>query len=63
MDAFVSSVQEHVTGTVRLKLSKGHCHIVGRRAGDRAASAAAAAPDHTGVASPVQTLKGASTIP
>lgn len=60
MDAFVSRVQEHVTGAVRLKFSKGHCYVVGRRAGDRAATAAVA-PDHASIASPTP-LKGASTV-
>ncbi|MYD70317.1 MAG: argininosuccinate synthase [Acidobacteria bacterium] len=31
IDAFVGSVQRYVTGTVRLKLSKGSCCVVGRR--------------------------------
>lgn len=31
LDAFVASVQRHVTGTVRLKLSKGDCRVVGRK--------------------------------
>ena len=31
LDAFVDSTQERVTGTVRLKLWKGHCMPVGRR--------------------------------
>lgn len=31
IDAFVAKVQEHVTGTIRLKLFKGDCHVVGRR--------------------------------
>ena len=31
LDAFVESVQERVTGTVRLKLFKGDCRIVGRQ--------------------------------
>ena len=31
IDAFVRSVQQHVTGTVRLKLWKGNCHVVGRK--------------------------------
>ena len=31
IDAFVQTVQEHVTGTVRLKLYKGGCHVVGRK--------------------------------
>ena len=31
IDAFVANVQQHVTGTVRLKLSKGDCRGVGRR--------------------------------
>jgi argininosuccinate synthase len=30
LDAYVSSTQEHVTGTVRVKLFKGVSHIVGR---------------------------------
>ena len=29
--AFIAKVQERVTGTVRLKLFKGHCRIVGRK--------------------------------
>ncbi|MGI6143706.1 MAG: argininosuccinate synthase [bacterium] len=32
LDAFVDKTQEHVTGTVRLKLYKGNCAIAGRRA-------------------------------
>ncbi|HHW91778.1 MAG TPA: argininosuccinate synthase [Firmicutes bacterium] len=32
LDAFVDKTQEHVTGTVRLKLYKGNCTIAGRRA-------------------------------
>jgi argininosuccinate synthase len=39
LDAFVGAVQERVTGTVRLKLYKGGCHVVGRKSpfalGDR----------------------------
>ena len=31
LDAFVENVQERVTGTVRLKLFKGDCRIVGRK--------------------------------
>ena len=31
LDAFVRSVQQHVTGTVRVKLSKGDCRVVGRK--------------------------------
>jgi len=31
LDAFVKKVQERVTGTARLKLFKGDCHVVGRR--------------------------------
>jgi argininosuccinate synthase len=31
LDAFVDSTQEHVTGTVRVKLWKGHCIAVGRK--------------------------------
>jgi argininosuccinate synthase len=31
LDAFVEKVQERVTGTVRLKLFKGDCRIVGRK--------------------------------
>jgi argininosuccinate synthase len=31
LDAFTHKVQELVTGTVRLKLFKGNCEIVGRR--------------------------------
>ena len=31
IDAFVAKVQDHVTGTIRLKLFKGDCHVVGRR--------------------------------
>ena len=30
LDAFFAKVQERVTGTVRLKLFKGHCLAVGR---------------------------------
>lgn len=29
--AFVASTQRHVTGTVRVKLFKGHCQVVGRK--------------------------------
>lgn len=32
LDAFVDKTQEHVTGTVRLKLYKGNCFIAGRKA-------------------------------
>ncbi len=32
LDAFVDKTQEHVTGTVRLKLYKGNCIIAGRKA-------------------------------
>ena len=31
IDAFVASIQPRVTGTVRLKLFKAHCHVVGRQ--------------------------------
>ena len=31
LDAFVGKVQERVTGTVRLKLFKGECRVVGRK--------------------------------
>ena len=31
LDAFVANVQQHVTGTVRVKLSKGDCRVVGRK--------------------------------
>lgn len=31
LDAFIAKVQERVTGTVRLKLFKGDCRIVGRK--------------------------------
>ncbi|MFN2448055.1 MAG: argininosuccinate synthase [Vicinamibacterales bacterium] len=31
LDAFVERVQERVTGTIRLKLFKGDCHVVGRQ--------------------------------
>ena len=31
MDAFVRETQKRVTGTVRLKLYKGHCSVVGRK--------------------------------
>ena len=31
MDAYVDSTQRHVTGTVRLRLLKGSCTVVGRR--------------------------------
>ena len=30
IDALVNKVQEKVTGTIRLKLFKGGCHVVGR---------------------------------
>ncbi len=32
LDAFVDKTQEHVTGSVRLKLYKGNCIIAGRKA-------------------------------
>ena len=31
LDAYVSSTQTHVTGTVRLRLFKGTCTVVGRK--------------------------------
>jgi argininosuccinate synthase len=31
IDAFVHSIQPHVTGTIRLKLYKGDCRVVGRK--------------------------------
>ena len=31
IDAFVSNVQQRVTGTVRIKLFKADCHVVGRK--------------------------------
>ncbi len=31
LDAFVSKVQEHVTGTIRLKFFTGDCRVVGRK--------------------------------
>ena len=31
IDAFVGAIQPRVTGTVRLKLFKGDCRVVGRR--------------------------------
>jgi len=31
LDAFVARTQQNVTGTVRLKLYKGHCSVVGRK--------------------------------
>jgi argininosuccinate synthase len=31
IDAFFKTIQPRVTGAVRLKLLKGHCHVVGRR--------------------------------
>ncbi len=31
LDAFVDKIQERVTGTIRLKLFKGGCHVVGRQ--------------------------------
>jgi argininosuccinate synthase len=31
LDAFVAKIQERVTGTVRIKLFKGACHVVGRK--------------------------------
>ena len=31
IDAFVAKVQERVSGTTRLKLYRGHCHVVGRK--------------------------------
>jgi argininosuccinate synthase len=30
IDALVAKVQEKVTGTIRMKLFKGGCHVVGR---------------------------------
>jgi argininosuccinate synthase len=32
LDAFIKNTQEHVTGVVRLKLYKGSCSVVGRKA-------------------------------
>ncbi len=34
IDAFVAKVQERVTGTVRLKLYRGDCRVVGRKSDD-----------------------------
>jgi argininosuccinate synthase len=31
LDAYINSVQERVTGQIRMKLFKGACHIVGRK--------------------------------
>ena len=31
LDVFVNETQRHVTGTVRVKLFKGHCQVVGRK--------------------------------
>jgi len=31
LDAFVEQTQRHVSGSVRLKLFKGHCQVVGRK--------------------------------
>ena len=31
IDALVADVQQHVTGSVRLKLFKGNCRVVGRK--------------------------------
>jgi argininosuccinate synthase len=31
LDAFIEKTQERVSGTVRLKLHKGNCHVVGRK--------------------------------
>ena len=31
IDAFVGTVQQHVTGTIRVRLFKGSCAVVGRR--------------------------------
>lgn len=46
LDAFVDKVQQRVSGTIRLKLFKGDCRIVGRKSmlglSDRAAGAAPA---------------------
>jgi argininosuccinate synthase len=39
IDAFVAKTQEHVTGTIRVKLFKGASHVVGRRS-------PSALPDH-----------------
>ena len=36
IDAFVAAIQPRVTGTVRLKLFKGDCRVVGRRSDVRA---------------------------
>ena len=31
LDAYINKTQENVTGTVRLKLYKGNCTVVGRK--------------------------------
>jgi len=31
IDAFVQNIQQRVTGTIRLKLYKGDCRVVGRK--------------------------------
>jgi argininosuccinate synthase len=54
LDAFVNTVQERVAGTIRLKLFKGDCRIVGRKStmgsNERAKSAAAPAVHRLSVA-------------
>lgn len=44
IDAFVAAVQPRVTGSVRLRLFKGDCRIVGRKSPFWSASASAAVP-------------------
>lgn len=44
IDAFVAAVQPRVTGSVRLKLFKGDCRIVGRKSPFSSVSLAVAAP-------------------
>jgi argininosuccinate synthase len=45
LDAFVDKVQERVSGTIRLKLFKGDCRIVGRKAAHATKNRADAAHD------------------
>ena len=51
LDAFTRTVQEQVTGTVRLRLLKGCCDVVGRRASTGESSVSAAADDELRVPS------------
>lgn len=50
LDAFVERVQERVTGTIRLKLFKGDCHVVGRKSPFALADDAV---EHLGTAEPL----------